>query len=583
MTLLRAFLTGEKDPFILTKYLIDEIKKDQSIKDLLLEIDEENVNALLETAEEDDVFSQQVQSILGKRSAFSSQDTDRFQELERTLDSLDYVLPPKYSNQINKIKESIKNRRKSLKPQEKFQASKETDMKKLLERIVSRLQGTDYLQRYKNVNFSAGQKEILDNWPELLYKLRNINGFPLKYWSKEIQEILDEKIKAEAKKERYAGFGEEASKTMKNEIERNEKKLTDLTNKFNQKGNKYINEIKEMLDKEYAFGRPLKEVLKQIWKDDNKGKKFLPKQSREKIKRELATRGKTRSLDYWMKNMDKDMSQETKEALKPKLKLRLDSYNKKIETANKRHLEFYEKFASALQNNAFDKIKKNVSRAEEANRKYNRFRTDVLNFSNLYELIEGSSPGFDILPFTFNEAMDNLVSLISEYARRDDWGENESVLEELAQSYSSQVNAIFEELGASELTRNYSADTILQTIASNLREYLTQGESEIMKAHSPLLDSLDKKKAKRLKKILQAAEPSEYFGQDFAKLGELIKELKALGFIKEDKKKNKRLDTMDEKNVSVVATAAKLRKDYEVLYRQLRGIVYPKSAGGLND
>ena len=586
MTLLRAFLTGETDPFILTKYLIDEIKKDQSIKDLLLEIDEENVNALLETAEEDDVFSQQVQSILGRRSAFSSQDKDRFQELERTLDSLDYVLPPKYSNQINKIKESIKGKRKSSKPEEKFQASKETDMKKLLERIVSRLQGTDYLQRYKNVNFSAGQKEILDNWPELLYELRNLNTFPRKYWSKEIQEILNEQFKAEVKKERYAGLGEEASKTMKDEIARNEKKLTDLTNKFNQKGSKYLNDIKEMLDKEYAFGRPLKEVLKQIWKDNNKGKKFLPKQSREKIKRELATRGKTRSLDYWMKNMDKDMSQETKEALKPKLKLRLDSYNKKIETANKRHLEFYEKFASALKDNAFAKIKKNVSRAEEANRKYNSFRTDVLNFSNLYELIEGSSPGFDILPFTFNEAMDNLVSLISEYARRDNWTDkdnNESILEELAQSYSSQVNAIFEELGASELTRDYSGDTILQTIASNLREYLTQDESEIMKAHSPLLDSLDKKKAKRLKKILQAAEPSEYFGQDFAKLGELIKELKALGFIKEDKKKNKRLDTMDEKNVSVVATAAKLRKDYEVLYRQLRGIVYPKSAGGLND
>ena len=482
MTLLRAFLTGETDPFILTKYLIEEIKKDQSIKDLLLEIDEENVNELLEIAEEDD--------------------------------------------KTKKVK---------------FQASKETDMKKLLERIVSRLQGTDYLQRYKNINFSAGQKEILDNWPELLFQLRNINGFPAKYWSKEIQEILDERNKVSAKKERYSGFDEEASKTMKDEITRNEKKLTDLTNKFNQKGSKYLNEIKEMLDKEYAFGRPLKEVLKQIWKDDNKGKKFLPRQSKEKIKRELATRGKTRSLDYWMKNMDKDMSQETKEALKPKLKLRLDSYNKKIETANKRHLEFYEKFASALEDSSFTKIKKNIIRAEETNRKYNNFRRDVLNFSNLYELIEGSSPGFDILPFTFNEAMDNLVSLVSEYARRDDWGEDESVLEELAQSYSSQVNAIFEELGASELTRDYSADTILQTIASNLREYLTQGESEIMKAHSPLLDSLDKKKAKRLKKILQAAEPSEYFGQDFAKLGELIKELKALGFIKEDKKKNKKL------------------------------------------
>ena len=240
MTLLRAFLTGETDPFILTKYLIDEIKKDQSIKDLLLEIDEENVNELLETTEEDDIFSQQVQSILGRRSAFSSQDKDRFQELERTLDSLDYVLPQKYSNQINKIKESIKGKRKSSKPEEKFQASKETDMKKLLERIVSRLQGTDYLQRYKNVNFSAGQKEILDNWPELLYELRNLNTFPRKYWSKEIQEILNEQFKAEVKKERYAGLGEEASKTMKDEIARNEKKLTDLTNKFNQKGSKYL-------------------------------------------------------------------------------------------------------------------------------------------------------------------------------------------------------------------------------------------------------------------------------------------------------------------------------------------------------
>ena len=51
---------------------------------------------------------------------------------------------------------------------------------------------------------------------------------------------------------------------------------------------------------------------------------------------------------------------------------------------------------------SFTKIKKNIIRAEETNRKYNNFRKDVLNFSNLYELIEGSSPGFDILPFTFN-------------------------------------------------------------------------------------------------------------------------------------------------------------------------------------
>lgn len=577
MTLLRAYLTGETDPFILTKYLLDEIQKKETLRDLVAEVDESTLNEL-----EGSKYKSWVETILNKPTTMATQDKDKYEELERALNTLENILPA-YSSQIDKIKQSIEGKRESLVPREKFQASEKSDMKKLLERIVSRLQGTDYLQRYKNVKFSAGQKEILDNWPELLFQLRNINGFPAKYWSKEIQEILDEKSQANAKKERYAGFGEEASKTMKDEITRNEKKLTDLTNKFNQKGSKYLNEIKEMLDKEYAFGRPLKEVLKQIWKDDNKGKKFLPKQSKEKIKRELATRGKTRSLDYWMKNMDKDMSQETKEALKPKLKLRLDSYNQRILTANKRHLEFYNEFASALKGKEFEKIKKNISKAEETNRKYSNFRKDVLNFSNLYELIEGSSPGFDILPFTFNEAMDNLVSLVSGYARRDDWGKDDSVLEELAQSYSSQVNAIFEELGASELTRDYSADTILQTIASNLKEYLTQGESEIMKAYSPLLDTLDKKQAKRLKKILQAAEPSEYFGQDFAKLGELIKELKALGFIKEDKKKNKKLDTMDETNVSVVATAAKLRKDYETLYRQLRGIVYPKSAGGLND
>ena len=37
------------------------------------------------------------------------------------------------------------------------------------------------------------------------------------------------------------------------------------------------------------------------------------------------------------------------------------------------------------------------------------------------------------------------------------------------------------------------------------------------------------------------------------------------------------------KNVSMVATASELRKDYEILYRQLRGMVYPKSRGDLGE
>ena len=578
MTLLRAYLTGETDPFILTKYLLDEIQKKETLRDLVAEVDESALNEL-----EESKYKSWVETILNKPARFVSADADKYEELERALDSLENILPA-YSSQIDKIRQSIKNKRESLIPGQlkEFEPRRDTDLKKILKRLVSRLSGTDYLQRYKNIKFTDEQLKIIDDWPNILSDIRTGKGIITNMFSPKIQKLMLQKDKAESKMSRYESFDEEASKTMKDEISRNKKKVEDLNNKVNKEVTEYLNEIKDLLDEEHSFGRPFKEVLKQIWKDKT-GKKFLPKQSKQQISQAIATRGKTRSLDYWMRNMDKDMSQETKEALKPKLKIRLDSYNKKIETANKRHLQFYDAFATALEESDFNKIKKNIIRAEETNRKYNNFRKDILNFSALYEMIEGNSPGFDILPFTFNEAMDNLVSLISEYARRDDWGEDESVLEELAQSYSSQVNAIFEELGASELTRDYSGDTILQTIASNLREYLTQDESEIMKAHSPLLDSLDKKKAKRLKKILQAAEPSEYFGQDFAKLGELIKELKALGFIKEDKKKNKRLDTMDEKNVSVVATAAKLRKDYEVLYRQLRGIVYPKSAGGLND
>jgi len=35
------------------------------------------------------------------------------------------------------------------------------------------------------------------------------------------------------------------------------------------------------------------------------------------------------------------------------------------------------------------------------------------------------------------------------------------------------------------------------------------------------------------------------------------------------------MKSMDERNVDIVATATKLRKEYELLYRQLRDIVYP--------
>ena len=111
-------------------------------------------------------------------------------------------------------------------------------------------------------------------------------------------------------------------------------------------------------------------------------------------------------------------------------------------------------------------------------------------------------------------------------------------------------------------------------------DFYGDGDNFIYKAKKEvpkeLLDTLDEKGRKRLKKTLQAAEPTEFFGQDFTKLGDLITLLRELDLIKSDKKMNKKMKSMDERNVDIVATATKLRKEYELLYRQLRDIVYPK-------
>ena len=62
-------------------------------------------------------------------------------------------------------------------------------------------------------------------------------------------------------------------------------------------------------------------------------------------------------------------------------------------------------------------------------------------------------------------------------------------------------------------------------------------------------------------------------------MGELIDLMKELDLVKGDKKMQKKMKSMTEKNVDVVAMAAKLRKSYEEIYRELREIVYPKSKG----
>ena len=108
-------------------------------------------------------------------------------------------------------------------------------------------------------------------------------------------------------------------------------------------------------------------------------------------------------------------------------------------------------------------------------------------------------------------------------------------------------------------------------------------ENVLLKEESKILNAMDSKEKKKLKKTLQAAEPTEYFGQDYTKLGDLIEMMEELDLVKDDSKMKKKMKSINEQNVDMVATASKLRKQYEQLYRQVRKIVYPKSASSLMD
>tara|TARA_R100001463_G_scaffold129832_4_gene188877 strand:+ start:1857 stop:2186 length:330 start_codon:yes stop_codon:yes gene_type:complete len=104
---------------------------------------------------------------------------------------------------------------------------------------------------------------------------------------------------------------------------------------------------------------------------------------------------------------------------------------------------------------------------------------------------------------------------------------------------------------------------------------------EVVKEDRGLVAKLEPKQKKRIKKLLQAAEPTEFMGQEVTKLTDLISEMKSLDLVKSDKVLRKKLEKYDESNLDLVATASKLRKGYETLYNQLRTVVYPKKKGDL--
>ena len=71
------------------------------------------------------------------------------------------------------------------------------------------------------------------------------------------------------------------------------------------------------------------------------------------------------------------------------------------------------------------------------------------------------------------------------------------------------------------------------------------------KDDSPLLQKLNKKQKKKVKKLLQSAQPSEYLGQEYTKAGALLEELKVLGLMK-SKGEKKLLATLEENNVDII-------------------------------
>ena len=111
-----------------------------------------------------------------------------------------------------------------------------------------------------------------------------------------------------------------------------------------------------------------------------------------------------------------------------------------------------------------------------------------------------------------------------------------------------------------------------------LLEELGESDDIIFKEDTGLiLSSLNKTQKKKLKTILNVADPTEYFGHDFLKLQEVIKVLKTLGVVKGDKKLGKKVIKLEDKNLKVVKLATRLRKDYENLYRDIRELIYPKT------
>tara|TARA_R110002020_G_scaffold98688_3_gene234695 strand:+ start:1620 stop:3257 length:1638 start_codon:yes stop_codon:yes gene_type:complete len=98
------------------------------------------------------------------------------------------------------------------------------------------------------------------------------------------------------------------------------------------------------------------------------------------------------------------------------------------------------------------------------------------------------------------------------------------------------------------------------------RQNLLGKAEELKKA----LEELNSKQRRKVKTYLQDADPTEYFGEEYLKLGKLINILDQVEGNTGD------IEGLEEENLKMIKVAASLRKKYENLYRKLREKVYPE-------
>jgi hypothetical protein len=84
------------------------------------------------------------------------------------------------------------------------------------------------------------------------------------------------------------------------------------------------------------------------------------------------------------------------------------------------------------------------------------------------------------------------------------------------------------------------------------------------------ISSLPPKKRREVKALLQNAHPTEYFGEDYLRLGKVINIIDGLA----EDEEAELLEKLGVKNLQMVKTAASLRKKYENLYKKLYDMVY---------